>query len=115
MKRFYHACLCLVTVILCSGIAHAVDPQLIPQPKSVKPGDGSIALTSKSRIIATDDSLNPLATILSGEIHLACGLQLSTATDDPQAGDIILQKTDNLKGEEPTLPMSGRLPHYCNC
>jgi len=72
---------------------------LIPWPKSVDIDPGSMRLDRESRIVATDDSLAPLAKILSEEIFLITGLRLSVANGNPAGGDIVLSLDPALKGE----------------
>jgi hexosaminidase len=59
---------------------------LLPTPKWVKAEGGEMPLTAKSRIVATDPSLEPLAAILSDEILLVTKLRLAVAEEGPKAG-----------------------------
>jgi len=72
---------------------------LAPWPQSVQAGSGTMALTDKSRIVASGASLAPLATILSGEIRMITGVTLATASGAGRAGDIVLAIDGKLKPE----------------
>jgi len=76
--------------------AGAAEPSLIPWPKSVEPGKGSLELTVKARIVATDPSLLPLAGILSEEIEFLSGLRLAATSAAAQPGDVVLKLDPSL-------------------
>jgi hypothetical protein len=60
---------CLATAAVCGG----ADLDLVPWPKSVETGSGSLELTAKTRIVATEASLLPLAKLLAEEIAKTAG------------------------------------------
>ena len=74
-------------------------PPLVPWPKSVTLGQGSLKLKADSRIVAADSSLAPLAQVLADEIARLGGLQLKSASDAPHGGDIVLRLDKALPGE----------------
>jgi hexosaminidase len=65
-------------------------PSLVPWPRTLAMGQGSLALTPHSRVIAQDPLLAPLAQVFSEEIELITGLHLATGTGMPGRGDIVL-------------------------
>src|SRR5262245_55873837 len=67
----------LIALALGVYILRAADPadtspdlHLIPWPKSVEPQNGRFDLTSATRIVAEDERLLPLATVLAQELKL---------------------------------------------
>ena len=78
-------------------------PKLVPTPKSVTAEQGSMPLTAKSRIVAADASLKPLASILSGEIRVIMGLNLETAEGEGRPGDIVLKINPQIRADEDIL------------
>ncbi len=44
---------------------------LVPWPRQVEPGSGSMQLTAASNIVADTEGLRPLAEVLAEEIYLA--------------------------------------------
>ena len=78
-------------------------PQFIPQPKNLTLGQGSLALTAASRILAANPELEPLAKVLAEEIFLTTGIRMTTATGAGKPGDVVLQLDPSLKGEAYTL------------
>ena len=85
MRNFWHQLL-LSTLFIAqiSLAALAADPAakdqpgFVPWPKTLTLGQGSLALSENSRILAERQDLLPLAKILSEEIQLATGRQLAT-------------------------------------
>lgn len=73
---------------------------LIPRPKALARAEGHLQLTSASRVVADDASLQPLARILCDEIHLATGVRLQTAAGTAQDGDIVLRLNAALRADE---------------
>lgn len=98
----------LVTVLFGLGLAlrcpsvGAVEgqPPLVPTPKSIEVGNGSMALTAMSRVVATDPSLEPLAKILADEVALLTGLKLEPAKGAGKSGDIVLKINSKLQADE---------------
>lgn len=86
-----------------SNGAAGSEPALIPWPKTVRVGKGSLRLGARSRICTTAPSLKPLARILSDEIFMATGLRLDLREAAPASGDIGLALDPRLAGESYTL------------
>jgi len=72
---------------------------LLPTPKSIKVTGGEMPLTAKSRIVATDPKLKPLAAILSDEIWMITDLKLAPATGKAKPGDIVLKINPKLRAD----------------
>jgi len=85
------------------GTAKISELALIPWPKTLHVGKGTLALRPDRRIVAAGPSLLPLARILSDEIYMATGLRLSVAEGAPAPGDIGLALDQTLTGEAYTL------------
>jgi hexosaminidase len=110
-KRPSFALVLLYMVLLCMLIAAsrraratdqgttATTPALIPWPKTLRVGKGTLTLSAGHRIIAATPSLAPLAQILSDEIFMATGLCLPIAQGTPATGDIGLALDATLTGE----------------
>ena len=91
-----------VMLLLAAPTPGASEPSLnlIPWPQSVKLADGKLDLTSQSRIVFTDPKLEPLAKVLAGEVLLTTGLTPQVTSDKPAPGDIVLELSPQLKGEQ---------------
>ena len=76
---------------------------LVPWPRQVSVQDGSLALTSESRIVADDESLLPLAELFAEEIAAVAGKQFKAVSGKPKAGDIVLELDPSLKDEAHTV------------
>jgi len=102
-------CVMVLSLLIISAAAMGAAPPLVPEPQSIEMGEGKLALTPASRIVARQPALAPLAKVLSGEIYLATGLRLSTADGQPADGDIVLQLADmpRNKDEGYTLQITG--------
>jgi len=98
----------VMVVSLAVGAAPKADLDLVPWPKSVETKSGTLELTGKSRIVATDASLLPLAKVLSEEILQTTGRQLAAVQGEAVAGDIVLKLDPQLKGEAYTLEVADR-------
>jgi len=72
---------------------------LLPTPKSITVEGGEMVITAKSRIVATDPSLEPLAAILSDEILLTTNLRLTPAKGDGKPGDIVLALDPKIRAD----------------
>ncbi|MCX5683618.1 MAG: family 20 glycosylhydrolase, partial [Planctomycetota bacterium] len=83
--------------------ANSSGPALVPWPKTLRAGQGAMPLTERSRIVAADKALTPLAAILSEEIFTVAGVRLATGDGKPANGDIALALDPSLKGESYTL------------
>src|SRR5262249_41247745 len=73
------------------------DLHLIPWPKSLRAGKGHMPLTAKSRIVAGEKQLVPLANVLASEIELLTGMKLKVATGEGRDGNIVLRIDGKLK------------------
>lgn len=82
-----------------AATAEPVGLALVPMPKSVKLDTGTLPITASSRIVATDQSLMPLAAVLAADIERVAGLVLHPVVDATQAGDIVLRLDPALDGE----------------
>jgi hexosaminidase len=95
----------------------AVDPadthpglNLIPWPQTVRQTEGWLRLTDASRLVAAQEQLRPLATVLSDEIARLTDLHLRVAAGDGRPGDIVLTIDRSLRAGEPILTVQdGRL------
>lgn len=74
-------------------------PVIIPRPKSVTLGTGSLTLRAESRVVALDPSLGPLAGVLASDIARLHGVKLATGKAGPAgAGDIALRLVPSDRG-----------------
>ncbi len=78
-------------------------PQLVPWPRRLTLGQGSLTLTKGSRILATSTELAPLAKVLADDIFLTTGVRLATGSGKGEPGDLVLQLDPDVKGEAYTL------------
>jgi hexosaminidase len=109
-----------LTVLLCSFLAGPADaaqegaPALVPRPKSVTVGQGSLALGDGSCIVSHNKELDPLKRVLADEIQRVTGVRISAEERKPDGAgsrpigyryptDIVLQLDPALKGEAYTL------------
>jgi hexosaminidase len=89
--------------------AAAEELNLIPKPKTLDVHEGRLTLTVKTRIVAADARLRPLAEVLAGEVYRATGLALKAApAAAAEDGDIELQMDPSLKGEQYALDVDRR-------
>jgi hexosaminidase len=102
-------------VIACCRAAAASDPadthpglHLIPWPKSLQERAGHMRLSARSRIVASEDLLKPLAEVLADELATLTGMKLKVASGPGQAGDIVLKINPALKADEPILMLRNR-------
>jgi hexosaminidase len=84
------------------------DLHLIPWPKTMRLGSGSMLLSAESRIITTTKQLAPLAEVLRDEIALVTGLKLAVADAPGRPGDIVLQIDNTLLADEKILMLRDR-------
>ncbi|MCX5670265.1 MAG: hypothetical protein NTU94_02950 [Planctomycetota bacterium] len=79
----------LITLNVAWGeAANSSGPSLVPWPKTLRPVQGALAITERSRLVAAEKTLAPLATILSEEIFTVTGVRLATGDGKPGKGDI---------------------------
>ncbi|MCX6873619.1 MAG: family 20 glycosylhydrolase [Verrucomicrobia bacterium] len=88
---------------LLAPVAGATPLGLLPTPKQLEVTGGTMPLTPRSRIVATDPSLEPVETLLAGEIERIAGLNLQTANGGGGAGDIVLKLNPQLRADEDIL------------
>jgi hexosaminidase len=104
----------ILPILLASAMAEDPALNLIPLPKTVTLGQGTLKLTSESRLRTENAELKPLMEILASEIRQITGVEISTQERRPNGGaarpagyqfpiDIVLQLDPKLKGEAYTL------------
>ena len=71
-------------------LAAELPPPLVPWPQTLNLAQGTLPLTTRSRIVCQSPSLRPLAGILAEEIRLIAGLKLAVAADKPVQSDLAL-------------------------
>ena len=98
--------LSLLPTMLVAAQAEGVAPQWVPLPKTVAMGQGSLVLTPATRILTTNNELEPLAKVLADEILLTTGGRLATAAGEAMPGAVVLQLDPNLKGETYSLEVA---------
>lgn len=76
---------------------------LLPWPKSVELASGEIKITGRSRIVAGNPGLKPLAPILRDELRLVTGLNLVVVDGPPRPGDVVLRINQQLQAGEDIL------------
>jgi len=86
--------------------ANSSGPSLVPWPKTLRPVQGALAITERSRLVVAEKTLAPLATVLSEEIFTVAGVRLATGDGKPGKGDIALVLDPSLKGERYTLTVA---------
>jgi hypothetical protein len=65
-------------------------PAILPQPRTITLGNGSLSIRAGNRIVAEEVVLEPLAKVFASDIQRVHGLRLSTGRK-PAAGDIALR------------------------
>ena len=78
-------------------------PALMPLPKFITPGNGSLVIPAAGRIVALDPALEPLARILASDIERMLRVKLANGHAPVEAGDIVLQlrpASTELKGSD---------------
>ena len=85
--------------------------KLVPSPKSITPGTGSLTLTASSRIIPVTADLIPYAKTLVGEIYVTTGTKLTVAPAGATAaaGDIVFAMNGSMRNEQYTLSVNDRV------
>ena len=81
---------------------------LLPTPKSIKLDGGAMSLTGKSRIVATEASLTPIAEILAREIWITTGLKMESVSGNGRPGDIVLRINPKLRADEEILAVQNQ-------
>ena len=82
-----------ITTLLaaCAVIPCLATPALLPQPKSITPGSGSLTIPAAGRIVPQGTGMEPLAKILTGDIELMYHVKLPTVQAPVTPGDIVLR------------------------
>lgn len=86
----------------------SADLNLVPWPQSVGLGEGSLNLTSGSRIVAATSDLLPLAGIVSDEMYKLTGTRYSAVLGTAGAGDVALGYNASLTGSQYTLNVTSQ-------
>jgi hexosaminidase len=104
-----------VVLALWAPSAIAADPadkypglNLIPWPGTLQVGEGRMKLTADSRIVASQEALQALAEVLSGEIALLTGLKLKVVSEPGRPGDIVLKINKAIQAGELILAIRNR-------
>jgi hexosaminidase len=107
----------VLTLSLAGSASPASDPadaypdlHLIPWPKSLQLNVGQLRITAESRIVASTDSLRPLAEVLADEIAKLTGIRLKVTQEPGRPGDILLKINAALKAGEQILMLRNREP-----
>ncbi len=80
----------------------------VPWPRSITPGEGRMDLTDKTRVVAADKTLLPLAETLSDELRLLIGRRPPVVDGSAHDGDIVLVLDPAFQGESYRLAVDGR-------
>ncbi len=97
--------LLLITLILLAActdrttteIRTTYDLHVLPHPKSMSETPSALQLSAESKIYASEASLEPLAALLSTEVHKAHGVAISSTMVADAAADIILEINSSLE------------------
>lgn len=82
---------------------HATSLNLIPLPKKIAQHEGLTTLREETKIVVQDDSLLPIAQILSHRIYLNTGVKLAVASRTNGEAGIVLALSDRLPSEGYTI------------
>ena len=110
--------LCSIWTAHADAQPEAQRSQLIPMPRMLTLQQGTLALSGRSRIIAKNRELEPLAKLLSEEIFQVTGVRMAVGAKERSQGDLILTLDPGLQEEAYTLDV-GRSAHvqggnYCS-
>ena len=72
-------------------------PTILPLPKSLVLGNGSLSLARDSRVVALDHELAPLAEVLAADIRRSHGVRLLVGQDMAAARIVLQLATDDPK------------------
>ncbi|MEI7835509.1 MAG: family 20 glycosylhydrolase [Planctomycetota bacterium] len=102
--------LCVSLALACATARaqEAAGPTLVPSPKSISLAGGAMALTGKSRIVATNAALKPLAGVLADEIFRLTGMTLQVSGDEGGTGDIVLKINPALRADADIAAVQGQ-------
>jgi len=95
--------LALGLVCLAATAADVPKPAILPTPKSITMGTGTMPLTAGSRIVVTDPRLDTHAPVVAQEIWLLTDMKLEIAKGAGQAGDIILKINPAIRADQDIL------------
>jgi hexosaminidase len=99
----------LVSSATAADLEGNVEPGLLPWPQAVQLATGAMSIGPRSRIVAGDAALEPLASVLADEIHLVTGIRPATAGGtQAAAGDVVLSLDPALKDEAHTLVVADK-------
>ncbi len=93
------ALICTSLPLSAAGAAHTI----IPAPKQITMGAGSMPLTAQSRIVVLDPKLEAHASALQEEIWTLTNLKLAKVNAGPKAGDIVLKINPAIQADEDIL------------
>ncbi|MCY2924124.1 MAG: family 20 glycosylhydrolase, partial [Planctomycetota bacterium] len=98
-------------IVLAAGVQCALAaeaPKFVPTPKVISIEPGAMPLTPKSRVVAGNASLKPLAAVLAEEIRQLTGLTLETDTGQGHDGDIVLKIDPELRADADIPAVQGQ-------
>jgi hypothetical protein len=81
----------VVALVALATLPCPAAPTLLPQPKSLTPGTGSLTIKTGNRVVAQGATLEPLAKILASDIERMHGVKLVAGPLPAAAGDIVLR------------------------
>jgi len=88
--------------------AQGADLKLLPTPNSVKVAGGEMPLTAKTRIVAADPKLRPLAEIFARELLTMTQIRMDAVEGEGKAGDIVLKINPQLRADLDILTVQNR-------
>jgi hexosaminidase len=97
------ACLCAAVNVRAANTLN-----IVPTPKVWKDKGGQMPLTAKSRIVATDPKLKPLAEIFSRELLAITTIKFEVVEGEPKDGDIVLNINPKLRAENEIIAVQNR-------
>ncbi|TRX61684.1 family 20 glycosylhydrolase [Fulvivirga sp. M361] len=97
MKRYT---IFLLLLLLQCKPSLSPDVKIIPKPRQYEFNQGTFEINGKTEIIASSDSLKPLAHLLARQIHKISGLKLNVTTAGQDENNILLEFNDSFKEEE---------------
>lgn len=86
-------------LLLSSILGYAVEPAFIPVPQKVEMKQGSMPISTSTRIVTNERELLPLADVIAGELQMLTGIRPALAEGKIKQGDIVLKFNPALKGE----------------
>jgi hexosaminidase len=80
-----------------SAAAPQNEPALIPWPKTLKAGTGTMTIPPSARIAVNDASLEPLGRVFADELFMLSGRRFDVVQESAKPGDLVLELTPSLK------------------